>query len=207
MQGLLYAELRKWSGLRKMTPARELIARKLGARETLDKLTEKLKARPIDEPWQRGPMHGDLHTDNVQVRGGDAILIDFLQTGMGPVLADPAALEASVVFRVPRLCDRFDKVAWSRTVEELYQQPYLRTTPVISDVREPYAWIVDCVRQVRLHGLARELQSGQYAAVLAYRLLHASGKTDKGGPPEPGEEHRRATAFVMAERLLNMSWA
>jgi hypothetical protein len=176
----------------------------MGSKESLEQLTLRLKARPADEEWQFGPIHGDLHADNVQVRGTDAILIDFLCAKWGLLLADPAALEVSIVFRVPAAVHRFDEAAWSRAVSDLYQQPYLRGIPTVSDPREPYAWMGDCVRQIRLHAFARERIPGQYAAVLAYRLLYASGKTDSA--ESSSEELRRATAFWIAERLLTMSW-
>ena len=37
-----------------------------------------------------GPYHGDLHSGNIMVRGGDAILIDFSSASDGPLTAYPA---------------------------------------------------------------------------------------------------------------------
>jgi Ser/Thr protein kinase RdoA (MazF antagonist) len=46
-------------------------------------------------------MHGDLHGENVRVRNGNAILIDFASVCSGPLTADLAALETCLAFELP----------------------------------------------------------------------------------------------------------
>jgi Ternary complex associated domain 9 len=144
-----------------------------------------------------GSIHGDLHADNVRVRRDDAIVIDFLSTVRGPLLADPAALEVSLVIRAPADTD-FDQEAWSRVVEPLYSTASFRDLPKDCDPTEPYAWISACVRQIRLHAFAMERAHGQYAAVVARRLLHTACKDPKASP---AENFRRATAYLFASQL------
>ncbi|WP_430702203.1 phosphotransferase [Mesorhizobium captivum] len=48
---------------------------------------------------RRALCHGDLHGENVRVRGGQAILIDFAAVDHGPLVIDPAALETALVLK------------------------------------------------------------------------------------------------------------
>ena len=44
------------------------------------------------QKYRAAPMHGDLHGNNVRVRGGDAIVIDLASIASGPLVADLAGL-------------------------------------------------------------------------------------------------------------------
>jgi len=206
--GPLYAALRLWFKLdrMRMPQHRFKLAQSMGLKTKypLDLPRKLLGSRPPDERWMQGTIHGDLHAENIQVRGADAILIDFRATReKGLMLADPAALETSLVFRAPG-GPSFDSTAWSSEVGRLYEQPNLRAVPGVPDPREPYAWLGSCVRQIRLYALELERRPGQYASVLAYRMLHAACKTDD--PGSRGQEWRRATAACLAEQLFTMIW-
>jgi len=48
--------------------------------------------------YRMGPIHGDLNTENIRARNGEAILIDFYNTRVGPLVADLASLEVSAIF-------------------------------------------------------------------------------------------------------------
>ncbi len=202
VKGSLYAGLRAWSHPERTPNQRLEMAHSLGAKQTFDKLIKRLKRRR-EEEWEQGPIHGDLHSDNIQVRGNDAILIDFLASRPdGPVLADPAALEVSIVFRIAGGVEPFKRDEWKKIVIELYKKPYLTNAPTFSDPRDHYGWISTCVCQIRQRALASERAPGQYAAVLAYRLLYFAAKNDP--PRSDNQEFRRAMAFVIAEQLLRM---
>jgi Ternary complex associated domain 9 len=184
-----------------LSASRHSAAKVMGARRTLEELREDLKKKGKEmATW--GPTHGDLHADNVRVRGSEAILIDFYCTRPGPLLSDPAALEISLAIGVP-LAKDFDRVAWTEMMRELYSQPALRAPPAASLPTHPFAWLAKCVRQIRLHALPVQQEDGQYARVLAYRLLQAAIK-DHGA--RPAEDFRRTSAFCFAEELLGMKW-
>jgi hypothetical protein len=176
-------------------------AKRMGARRMPAVLVSELRALPI-ESFRYGVIHGDLHAENVQVRGPDAILIDFYSCKSGLLLSDPAALEVSLAVRTPH--ERgFDPDAWMRTVDELFQKTALKTPPRTHNPTEPYAWLSSAVRQIRLHALAMELSSGQYARVLAFYLYFAATMDANA---EPAEEYRRAGAYYLADKLLSISW-
>jgi hypothetical protein len=153
-------------------------------------------------PVRMGPIHWDLHASNVLVRGSDAIVIDFLSNKEGPVLYDAACLEASL------LIDGFDKDSdsptwdvgvWLESIEPLYRDVSLREPPDHPHPKVKSSWFHACVRQIRLHALRMECKSGQYAGALAIALLKKASK-DFGA--SPGEESRRAVAYLLAERIL-----
>ena len=48
--------------------------------------------------YRRGPVHGDLNTQNIRVRNGEAVLIDFYKSNIGPLVADLASLEIAICF-------------------------------------------------------------------------------------------------------------
>lgn len=175
---------------------------------SLSDIKNYLHHRPTEDLlW--GPIHGDLHTDNIRVRGSDAILIDFLSARNGPLLADPAALEASLAIRVPSNKDDFDRDAWLRTIRSLFSQDVLRMPLAIHNPTEPYAWIASCIRQVRLHALPMQRSGGQYAHVLAYYFLQAAIKDSNINlkkDPHGHENFRRAVAYALADSLLGMDW-
>lgn len=176
------------------------LATGMGASRSPAQYVAELRQRaPEQLLW--GPIHGDLHSANARARGNDAIVIDFLSTGNGPLLSDAAALEVSLIVRSPAGAP-FDRVNWHRIVTALCEKPAFDGLPKI-DPSESYAWLVASIRQIRLHAFAMERQPGQYAAVLAYRLFQAaSTDPDATGP----EVVRRATAYWLGDRLLNLTW-
>ena len=167
-----------------------------------------LQQRPVEDLlW--GPIHGDLHADNIRVRGSDAILIDFCSARVGPLLADPAALEVSLAIRAPSNNEYFNHNAWIRTMDSLFSQDALRMPPAIYDPTEQYAWIASCIRQIRLHALPMQRKKGQYAHVLAYYFLQAAikdPKIDSISDPHAHENFRRAYAYAVADKLIDMVW-
>lgn len=190
---------------------RYLRAKSLGAKFTLDELNAKLKQRgPELQVWSR--IHGDLHADNVRVRGGEAILIDFLAGREGLLLGDHAALEVSLAIRVPRadIDNKLSNEEWERVVRPLYKLDALRTLPSFPDPTEPYSWLAACIRQIRLYALPMEKIKGQYAHILAYYLLRAAIKDPLpkvlANEPLPkelvDEDYRRTIAYCLAEDLI-----
>jgi len=188
---------------------RWLRARELGASRSVDDLRAVLD-RCVPTPFLWGRTHGDLHASNVRVRGTEAILIDFLQCGEGPLIRDAAALEASLF--VGSLDPRGDQdaeadpaeqegrfSAWRASVEPLYREIGLRVVPASPRPQDPWAWFHLCVRQIRMHAFHMERAAGQYALALAAALLFKAGKDD--GVDDP-ERSTRALAYVYGEQLL-----
>jgi hypothetical protein len=143
-----------------------------------------------------GPIHGDLHASNVRVRGTDAILIDFLAAQPGPVLRDPATLEASLL--VECLTQPNAVTAWFSEIDELYTPAAFKTPPGYWHPKKPSSWFRACVRQVRMYAREMERAEGQYALVLAIALIH---KASKGGEAA-GDADRRAAAYYLGSRLI-----
>jgi hypothetical protein len=196
--GPLYAELRKL--IKGEVPAARLLtAMHLGAKRNPAELISELQRRPPEE-LLLGQIHGDLHAGNVRVRGSDAILIDFHSCRNGALLVDPAALEVSLAIRFPKDVG-FNKDGWERIVRYLFSREALLRPPTVHDRTEPYAWLVSCVRQIRLHASAMQIQQGQYAWVLAVHLLQAASK-DPNVSAE--ENYRRAMAYFLADSLVDM---
>lgn len=178
-------------------------ARALGASHSPDDLRQVVR-RVGSAPWLVGWIHGDLHADNVRVRGNDAVLIDFPGVRRGALLRDPAALEVSLVVRSPH-DGHFDRVAWERVVRPLYDPAALaqpadacETSPT-----EEYLWLARCVRQVRRHAFGMERKQGQYALMLAHHLYRAATLDCDAGPDE---SFRRAMARVFVEKVLSVDW-
>ena len=202
--GKLYSVLRNLILDRKNNfEPRYLNAQKLGAKFTLDELNAKLQQRDTElQLWSH--IHGDLHADNVHVRGGEAILIDFLAGRKeGLLLGDHAALEVSLAIRVPRadINNKFSNEEWARVVRPLYTLDTLRTLPSFPDPTEPYSWLAACIRQIRLYALPMQRSKNQYAHILAYYLLRAAIK-DPMPKVSADEDFRRTMAYCLAEDLI-----
>jgi len=177
--------------------------KRLGCKTTPAELIYKVESFPPVKHL-RGPIHGDLHCWNVHVRGTDAILIDFYQARLGPLLWDSAALEVSMCFG-----DLFEAVAltgyledWRRMVEQVYHEDWIccplkppNYTPIMEGI-----WI--CVREIRLYGHGLQAEAGTYQQALAIQLLRRSLRNPKQLQPGSWEVNRLAHAYLLAERLL-----
>jgi hypothetical protein len=200
--GNLYAALNPAVGelvrAEEFTQQRVKDAFSLGATLKPDALVNLARSMP-PVLHRSAPIHGDLHAKNVRVRNSDAILIDFYLTRIGPIAADPASLEATLLFSA---VDEEDKYAtWRKTVDALFKEEYLEHAPPPAKQPHPREWLWNCVRQIRLVALGMQTSKFEYAAVLGiYSLRCAMFKADY-----PEEELRRAYAYVLAERLLKLA--
>jgi hypothetical protein len=195
---------------RRISPERLYLARALGATaRTPSELRDTLRAGG-QTPVLFGTTHGDLHASNVRVRGNDAILIDFLQCGNGPLVRDPAALEASLLVaalrpikarkRAVRRAEETAQLGACRaSLDPLYAADAIAFLPPHGNPKDEWSWFHACVRQIRMHAFHMERAPGQYALALAAELLFKA--TKDGSAPEP-ERSSRALAYVYGERLL-----
>lgn len=169
-------------------------AREMGASLTPAEFTAALQALP-EIAFRHAPIHGDLHAENVRVRGIDSIVIDFEAVRRGPVVTDKACLEVSILFTAAG--DTAE--GWHSLVDTLYRDEYLLRVP--PPPREPSKreWVWSAVRQIRmLAASCEETSAKEYPLALVYSLLRRAGFRDEN----PGEQERGDYAYVIAERLL-----
>jgi len=184
-----------------------------------------LKSEPVDienrlctaiGPITRrfSPYHGDLHSGNVMARGNDAILIDFsavrrsedVRIGGGPLTADPATLEVSLVFGT----DSEDKLGefeeWKQVVHGIYDGVPIHEPPSLGTDPGPFAWLYRALRGIRHVLLGCDCDHEEAAEVLAtYLLRFARLPADKFDDATITElaRSRQAYALVVAEKLVN----
>lgn len=168
-------------------------ARSLGSTLSPTNLIELLQALPPME-HRCALMHGDLHGENVRVRGGDAILIDFASVQHGPLVGDPAMLDAALACA----SGMSDERAWGSLVDNLYAFENVRMLPLPRDAAEPGAHLWNSIRYIRRIGLSDQMSDGEYATAVAICLLRLALHK----PPPKEDRGRRPRAYVLAERLL-----
>jgi hypothetical protein len=143
-------------------------------------------------PHRTAFSHGDLHGDNVHVRMGQAILIDFLNVGTKPIVHDPAALETALALNFGG-----ELQVWRDVMANLYSLENPTALPPLSPPLTPLTHMWNAVRQVRRFGLADEISPCEYARAVAVHLLrHALRK-----PRANATAERRATMVLLAEKL------
>ncbi|MGH8293130.1 MAG: hypothetical protein ACRESA_06615, partial [Gammaproteobacteria bacterium] len=171
------------------------LAKTFGASRSPEDLINLLKVRcPLT--YFEAPIHGDLHSRNVQVRGSDAILIDFLYTDRGPMLWDHAALDVSLMFDGQKNVIKAG-CEWDSILMENYQPGAITRVPAPVHQTEPGYHRRMATRKVRHYALAEQVSDGEYTALVALQLLRHSGYYD----PKDGSPHEYARAYAFAETL------
>jgi hypothetical protein len=135
-----------------------------------------------------------LHADNVRVRDGQAILIDFASTGNAPLSADPAALDTSLILQ----SNEIDEQVWKTFVDEFYSVEAVRVLPAPGPAGAPMAGLRDAVRDIRRFGLADRLHVDEYAQAVAIYLLRHAYRQPRADEPRD----RRAYLFAAADKLV-----
>jgi hypothetical protein len=152
------------------------------------------------------PYHGDLHTGNIMVRGRDAILIDFSAVKKGPLTADPATLEASLVFGTDAEDDSAEFEEWKKAVDVIYDGVLIHEPPSLGTGPGPFAWLYMALREIRHVLLGCDCKQEEAAEVLAaYLLRFGRLPADKFEDKTLSElaRSRRAYALVVAERIVD----
>lgn len=145
-----------------------------------------------------GFAHNDLHSQNVRVRGGDAIIIDFSAGKKdSPIVRDVADLEASLFI------DSFSKENRSavdilKSVMPLYKSGAIKHQPRIP-AHDKSEWFYSAVQQLRRYGRHVSKSDNQYAAYLAAAFLKKASK-DANITGLQGD--LRAMSFCIAELLI-----
>ena len=149
--------------------------------------------------WPKAPIHGDLHAENVRVRGDDAIIIDLAKVTMGPPGADPACLEVWIAFQLPPTGYEVDEAAWLRTIQEFFAYRQV-VYPPDPDPTSPVGWLHDGIIRTRTVALT-SCQPVDCAITLAlYLLRRATFDPDVSGIK--ADVHRRTWAWILGCQLL-----
>jgi hypothetical protein len=187
----------------------------LGATLSPAELTQLLDASVYS--YRRGPVHGDLNTQNIRVKNGEAILIDFYKSDIGPLVADLASLEIAICFSIEADAlwtekekgpyvdsERFKE--WRRHIESLFvfvpgqfgMVPPLQEQPCL------HGWMWSACRQLRLMAYYIDPSEQAYGYLLAAYLLRMTMFPEDKEKIEPGSPDAvvRGYAYWCAERIL-----
>jgi hypothetical protein len=154
---------------------------------------------------QYGLIHGDLNANNVRVRGTDAVVIDMEKYSEGPLLWDPACLEASFLVEAFVKDDR-PVLEWQASIERCFGSDLLDCWST-DHLTDESSWFHTAVGQIRLFVRAMQSKGGQYDAVLSAALLWKSAKP-VGGPEtsvscsKSRELRRRGVAYLFGQFIL-----
>jgi hypothetical protein len=182
-------------------------ARELGLTAAPEELHMKICAAAKPLSYFQGPYHGDLHTGNVMVRGGDAILIDFGSTSHGPLTADPATLEASLMFGTESWETKESFSEWRVFIDEIYGAEITSLHPPALFETEPgpFSWLRRSLRELRHVLLACE-GSGEEAKVMLATYLMRYARLDIETLKKDGAKalafDRHCYALVVTERIV-----
>lgn len=189
--GAVYANLVDQGADRARAIARS--AQKFGAERDAEQLRAAIDGLPPIE-HRCAQAHCDLHADNVQVRDGQAILIDFASTANAPLAMDPASLDTSLVLR----SDETAEPIWKRFVDDIYSLPALQALPAPGQADAPMEHLRDALREIRKIALADRLNPNEYPTAIAICLLrHAFRLPRNNEPPD-----RRAYLFAAMDKLV-----
>jgi hypothetical protein len=177
------------------------LAANFGLKRTPAELQDALVAAAGEIKYLSGPYHGDLHAGNVMVRTRDAIVIDLASADFGPLTADPAALEVSLVFDGMPASMEFG--VWRLFVDQLFATlPSLRP-PVPEAKPTAFSWLYRAVRELRHILIGFDSIEPEATVVLAAYLMRFARFHQKTiTSPASANECRHAYALVVAEKLL-----
>ena len=162
----------------------------------------------IEFSHRAATIHGDLHGDNVRVRGDDAILIDLGsvkgkdEPGQGaPLCFDVAMLEVALVFGcnpTDKDKDVFHDTAWEREVAQYYHLDVITNAPDALLPLEPDSWLFGCLQRIRAFGIYDQSDEHEYAIA----LVIAMWRLCKFRPRTNQEKGRRVFALITGARIL-----
>jgi len=187
--------------------ARIASAKELGLTQEPEALERILVARAETIQSRRGTYHGDLHFGNVMVRNRDAIVIDFgSMHDFGPITADPAFLEVSLVFGTDDKDDPSGFAGWKDFVDELFIKTLPLSPPIHDAEHFRFAWLRKAVRELRHIGSCCDIERDEALIVLAGCLLrYCRLSILEFASPELVKlsEDRRAYALVVAADICS----
>ncbi len=152
-------------------------------------------------------IHGDLHGDNVRVRGDDAILIDLGSVkgtddpGSGaPLCFDVAMLEVALVFTCTDQEHKLDfrQTDWEQEIAPFYQLEAILSTPGRVDAPKLGTWLFGCLQRVRAFGIYDQSDPYEYAIALAIAMWRWC-KFKSGSAADKG---RRVVALEFGAQII-----
>lgn len=169
-------------------------AQKFGAVSSAEELSRRLCEIPAVE-HHCAIMHGDLHPLNVRVRNGQAVLIDFAAVSDGPIVGDPAMLDAAIALRMKEP----NFVVWQFYVEKWFDYDNLTRLPDAPAPEDDHMAIGEFLRDIRRIGLSDQRSQGEYATAIAVFLLRHAYRKEQ----DQDDQVRRAFLFSIAERIVD----
>lgn len=148
-------------------------------------------------------IHGDLHTENICSRNGEAILIDFASVKYGPPSMDPTALEVWIAFfKWPHEVKDFEK--WRNLIDELYfLSPNGLSVPKLAHEPKPWTSIWNSIRQIRSIAFSHmEEDRFEYIGCVSYWLFRFANYSNQN-PDSEMESKVRAYAYLLASKIAS----
>ena len=187
-------------------PTRVMRARELGLRRSPRDIELALKAHAGGIKAREGTYHGDLHVGNIMVRNRDAIVIDFgSMEPFGPLTADPAILEVSLVFGTDNDDDAGSFESWRSFVNEIFLE-FPLTPPSLSADHFRFTWLEKAVRELRHVVTCCGVKEKEALIILCASLLRFARLSPpelRNGKLRKLSEDRRAYALIIAERICD----
>lgn len=160
--------------------------------------------------YRAATIHGDLHGENVRVRGDDAILIDLgavkgdTTPGQGaPLCFDVAILEVALMFAYRGEVDgkdEFEQNEWEAQTRPFYDLDAILRSPSIDSAPDPDSWIFGCLQRIRAFGIYEQSHEYEYPIALVIALWRwckfpplSKGGADKG---------RRVVALELGAQII-----
>ena len=184
-------------------PQRIQFLREFNQNRTPQEIEQLLKKHASKIITREGPYHGDLHYGNIMVRNRDAIVIDYGSMGpFGPLYADPAVLEVSLVFGTDDDDDPNGFESWREFVDYIFTDPI---NPPLPDSRFPqFAWLHKAIRELRHVVACCGVEKNEALIILAGCLMrygrNSPLKLVNSGLDSLAEK-RRSYALVVAYQI------
>jgi hypothetical protein len=156
-------------------------------------------------PHRSATIHGDLHGDNVRVRGDNAILIDLGSVkgadAGAPICFDVAMLEVALMFTCSEdenIHEPFEQAGWENEIRPFYQLDAILSTPKRDSAPKPGSWRFDCLQRVRAFGIYDQSDPHEYAIA----LVIAMWRWCKFRPLSNADKGRRVVALAIGAELI-----
>lgn len=160
--------------------------------------------KSINFPHRVASIHGDLHGDNVRVRGDDAILID-LGSVLGakngaPLIFDVAMLEVALLFActADEKDDKFKQPTWENEIRAYYKLNAIMSTPDRDAAPTPTSWLFGCLQRIRAFGIYDQSDPHEYAIALSIAMW----RWCKFAPQFKADEGRRVVALEIGAHIM-----
>jgi hypothetical protein len=158
--------------------------------------------------YRAATIHGDLHGQNVRVRGDDAILIDLggvrgdtLPGREAPLCFDVAMLEVALVFayqeKEDKKDDEFEQPEWKAEIAPFYELHAITNSPSIDAPPNPESWLFGCLQRIRAFGIYDQSSAYEYPIALVIALW----RWCKFSPSKEADRGRRVVALELGYRL------